>query len=315
MSGMREQVREIYERPFLDLIFEAQQIHRLNHPVGVVQLSTLLSIKTGACVEDCAYCAQSARYQTGLDAEPLMALPEVLAKAKAAAAGGATRFCMGAAWKKVSDKDMPALCDMISGVSQLGLETCMTLGSLEPQQAQKLKGAGLDYYNHNIDTSPEYYGQVISTRSFGERIDTLRAVREAGVKVCSGGIMGMGESRTDRISFLSELASLPEAPESVPVNRLVPMPGTPLAETPLIDGLEFVRVIATARILFPKSEVRLSAGRESMSDELQALCFLAGANSIFYGEKLLTAPNPESDADRKLFDKLGLKAQRAPARA
>lgn len=312
MSGRvsRETVREIYERPLLDLVFEAARVHRLEHPAGEVQLSTLLSVKTGACAEDCSYCAQSSRYKTGIEPEPLMPVDEVVHKAREAKESGATRFCMGAAWREVRDQDLPKLEAMVSSVKALGMETCMTLGMMKPGQASRLKDAGLDYYNHNLDTSPEFYGDVISTRAYQDRLDTLQAVREAGMKVCSGGILGMGERREDRIGLLAELASLAQAPESVPINRLVPMPGTPLEGQPLIDNFEFLRAIATARILMPKAAVRLSAGREGMSEEMQALCFMAGANSIFYGEKLLTAPNQAQNEDQKLLEKLGLKAER-----
>lgn len=312
MSSKRyrfEDVKEIYERPFLELVFEAQRVHKDWHRAGEVQLSTLLSIKTGACVEDCAYCAQSARYDTGVKAEPLMGSAEVVERAKAAKEAGAQRFCMGAAWKKVADKDLPELQAMVRGVKELGLETCMTLGSLTAPQAQALQEAGLDYYNHNLDTSRDYYKDIISTRCFEERLETLGYVREAGIKVCCGGILGMGESADDRLGLLLELANLPEAPESVPINRLVPIAGTPLESVPLIDPLDFVRVVATARILMPKAQVRLSAGRESMSEELQALCFMAGANSIFFGERLLTTPNPQEDADLRLLGKLGMRPQ------
>ena len=308
----KDEVRAVYERPFLDLVFEAQKVHREHHQAGQVQLSTLLSIKTGACVEDCGYCAQSARYDTGLQVEPLMKAAEVIAKAKEAKEAGAGRFCMGAAWKKVADKDMPELEAMVKGVKELGLETCMTLGSLSREQAGAFKGAGLDYYNHNLDTSRDYYADVITTRCFEDRLQTLAHVREAGINVCCGGILGMGESREDRIGLLFELANLPVQPESVPINRLVPIEGTPLQGTALIDPIEFVRAIATARILMPKAQVRLSAGRESMSEECQALCFMAGANSIFFGEKLLTTSNPGEHADGKLFSKLGLSAEKTP---
>jgi biotin synthase len=301
-----EEVRAIYGRSFPDLVFEAQSLHRRHHAPGKVQLSTLLSIKTGACVEDCGYCAQSARYDTKLQVEPLMKAPEVIAKARQAKEAGAERFCMGAAWKQVADKDLPELSAMVKGVKELGLETCMTLGSLRREQADTLKEAGLDYYNHNLDTSRDYYADVITTRTFEERLQTLSHVRDAGIKVCCGGILGMGEGREDRIGLLAELANLPQQPESVPINRLVPIKGTPLEGAPLIDPLEFVRVIATARILMPLAEVRLSAGRESMSEEMQALCFLAGANSIFFGDKLLTTPNPGEDKDALLMSKLGM---------
>jgi len=302
----KDEVRTTYERPFLELVFEAQRVHRERHRPGQLQLSTLLSIKTGACVEDCGYCAQSARYDTELKIEPLMKSGEVIEKARQAKAAGAERFCMGAAWKNVADKDLPELQAMVKGVKELGLETCMTLGSLKREQAVALKDAGLDYYNHNLDTSRDYYADVITTRSFEERLQTLEHVREAGIHVCSGGILGMGESREDRIGLLFELANLPVQPESVPINRLVPIKGTPLEQAPLIDPIEFVRVVATARILMPAAQVRLSAGRETMSEEMQALCFLAGANSIFFGEKLLTTPNPGEDSDMKLMAKLGM---------
>ena len=307
----RQRIQGLFDKPLMELIFEAQGVHRQHHPSGEVQLSTLCSIKTGACVEDCAYCAQSSRYDTAVEASPLMSPQAVLHDAQAALAQGATRFCMGAAWRRVADKDLPALKEMVAGVKRLGLETCMTLGSLTPQQAGELRQAGLDYYNHNLDTSRDYYKDVITTRDFEERLETLAAVRQAGIHVCSGGILGMGEGREDRIGLLYELANLPSPPESVPINRLVPIAGTPLATEPkaLIDDFEFVRCIAVARVLLPRSTVRLSAGREGMDEPLQALCFLAGANSIFYGEKLLTAGNPQAEADRALLKKLGLKAQ------
>jgi biotin synthase len=311
MTISKDQVRAIYEQPFNELLFKAMSVHREHHAASKIQLSTLLSIKTGACVEDCSYCAQSARYDTGLKAEPLMKAPEVLEKARAAKAAGADRFCMGAAWKQVADKDMPELEAMVRGVKELGLETCMTLGSLSQAQADRFKDAGLDYYNHNLDTSRDYYSDIITTRCFEERLETLKHVREAGIHVCSGGILGMGESREDRIGLLAELANLPVPPESVPINRLVAIPGTPLAGKPLIDAIEFVRAVATARILMPQAQVRLSAGRESMSEELQTLCFLAGANSIFFGEKLLTTDNPAEDEDLKLFAKLGFEAAKS----
>ena len=303
----RPEVRLLFELPFHELAYRAQQVHRQYWDAGELQASTLLSIKTGACPEDCAYCPQSVRYNTGLEPEPLMAEEEVLSAAHRARDQGATRFCMGAAWRSPKDRDLPALTAMVRGVKELGMETCMTLGMLSAEQAQALARAGLDYYNHNLDTSPEFYGEIISTRSYQHRLDTLAHVREAGVKVCCGGILGMGESREDRIGLLLELARLPQHPESVPINRLVPAPGTPLGDEPPIDELEFVRSLAVARIMMPRSWVRLSAGRETMSPALQALAFLVGANSIFYGEKLLTTGNPERDADRALLESLGLR--------
>ncbi len=306
-----EQVAAIYTQPFMDLVYKAATTHRANFPEGKIQLSTLLSIKTGACPEDCGYCAQSSRYETTVAPEPLMNLQEVISAATCAKDAGSGRFCMGAAWRRVADKDLPSLLAMVREVKALGLETCMTLGTLTPQQANALRDAGLDYYNHNLDTSREYYKEVITTRGFDERLETLAAVRDAGIKVCSGGILGMGESRQDRVAFLAELANLPSPPESVPINRLVPIPGTPLADEAgaLIEPLEFVRAIATARLLMPKSYVRLSAGRETMSRELQALCFMAGANSVFFGDKLLTTGNPAAEADLKFLEELGLKVE------
>ncbi|HUR42374.1 MAG TPA: biotin synthase BioB [Verrucomicrobiae bacterium] len=300
------EVLGLFEAPFMDLVFRAQAVHRQHFAPNVVQLSTLLSIKTGACPEDCAYCPQSIRYATGVEAEPLMPLSDVVDAAKAAKQNGATRFCMGAAWRSPKDRDLDRVAEMVEQVKALGLETCLTLGMLEPQQAQRLGEAGLDYYNHNLDTSPEYYKQIITTRDFGDRLQTLDAVRNAGIKVCCGGIVGMGESRRDRVELLRTLANLPEHPESVPINNLVQVQGTPLQGVAAIDPLEFVRTLAVARILMPTSYVRLSAGRSEMSDELQALCFLAGANSIFYGEKLLTTGNPQNQRDRALFERLGL---------
>jgi biotin synthase len=288
-------------------MYAAQQIHRAHFDPNAVQISTLLSIKTGACPEDCAYCPQSAHYKTELDVERLLPLDEVLNEARAAKASGASRFCMGAAWRSPRDKDLEQVAEMIGGVKALGLETCVTLGMLTEPQTARLKDAGLDYYNHNLDTSPEFYGEVITTRTYQDRLDTLRHVRDAGINVCAGGIVGMGESREDRAGLLQELANLPKHPESVPINLLVRVEGTPLAEVTAPDPFDFVRTLAVARLMMPKSYVRLSAGRTDMSDELQALCFLAGANSIFYGERLLTTENPECDHDRKLFDRLGLK--------
>ncbi len=296
----------LFALSFNDLLYRAQTIHRAHFPANQVQLSTLLSIKTGGCPEDCAYCPQAARYDTGVEAQKLMAVDAVVAEARRAKESGASRYCMGAAWREPKDRDLDAICDMVQGVKALGLETCMTLGMLTAGQAQRLKEAGLDYYNHNIDTSPEYYGEIITTRTYQERLDTLANVRDSGMKVCCGGIVGMGESARDRAGMLVTLANLPEHPESVPINMLVQVHGTPLDGTGKLDPLDFVRTIAVARIMMPKSMVRLSAGREEMSDELQALCFLAGANSIFAGPKLLTTPNPGRDHDRDLFDRLGI---------
>jgi len=302
----RAEVRALFDLPFADLMFRAQSVHRQNFAPGEVQISTLLSIKTGGCPEDCAYCPQSARYDTGVRAEKLMALDTVLAEARAAKAGGASRFCMGAAWREPKDRDVDAVCAMVEGVKALGLETCATLGMLTADQAQRLKGAGLDFYNHNIDSSPEFYDRIITTRTYQERLDTLSHVRDAGIHVCCGGIVGMGESREDRVGMIATLAALRPHPESVPINMLVKVKGTPLAEEPALDPLEFVRTIAAARIIMPRSMVRLSAGREDMTEETQALCFLAGANSIFYGPKLLTTPNPGRDHDREMMERLGL---------
>jgi biotin synthase len=288
------------------LIFRAQSIHRYYFDPAEVQISTLLSIKTGGCPEDCAYCPQSARYDTGVHAEKLMALDAVLAEARAAKSAGASRFCMGAAWRSPKDRELEQVCAMVEAVKGLGLETCATLGMLSATQAQALKRSGLDYYNHNLDTSPEFYGEIITTRVYRDRLETLAHVRDAGIHVCCGGIVGMGETRADRIGMIATLASLPAHPESVPINMLVRVAGTPLADQPPLDPFEFVRTIAVARVTMPRSVVRLSAGREDMSEETQALCFLAGANSIFYGPKLLTTPNPERDRDRVLMDKLGL---------
>ncbi len=295
---------DLYELPFLDLVFEAQEVHRDHQPRNSVQLSTLLSIKTGGCAEDCGYCPQSAHHEGSVKAEKLMEVGDVLEAAAEAKAQGASRFCMGAAWRSPKDKDMAALTDMIKGVRDLGLETCMTLGMLTDDQAHALAEAGLDYYNHNLDTSADFYGQIISTRQFEDRLETLDRVRDAGIHVCCGGIVGMGESRRQRAGLLATLANLSPAPESVPINQLVPVPGTPLHGTPALDPLEFVRTIAVARILMPKARVRLSAGREGMSDELQALCFMAGANSIFYGDRLLTTSNPQAEHDRALLQRL-----------
>ncbi|EGT4476099.1 biotin synthase BioB [Cronobacter sakazakii] len=303
------QVTELFEKPLLDLLFEARQVHRQHFDPRQVQVSTLLSIKTGACPEDCKYCPQSARYKTGLEAERLMEVEQVLDSARKAKAAGSTRFCMGAAWKNPNDRDMPYLEQMVQGVKALGLETCMTLGTLSDDQAQRLGEAGLDYYNHNLDTSPEFYGNIITTRTYQERLDTLEKVREAGIKVCSGGIVGLGETVTDRAGLLLQLANLPTPPESVPINMLVKVKGTPLADNEDVDAFDFIRTIAVARIMMPTSYVRLSAGREQMNEQTQAMCFMAGANSIFYGCKLLTTPNPEEDKDLQLFRKLGLNPQ------
>ncbi|RUO44191.1 biotin synthase BioB [Aliidiomarina taiwanensis] len=302
----REQIQALFELPFNDLLFQAQTVHRAHFKPNEVQVSTLLSIKTGACPEDCKYCPQSARYDTGLEKEQLMEVQQVLKQAERAKSTGATRFCMGAAWRDPKDRDMPKLQAMIQGVRELGLETCMTLGMLNGEKAQALAEAGLDYYNHNLDTSPEYYGDIITTRTYADRLNTIENVRSAGMKVCSGGIVGMGEQAKDRVGLLQQLANMEQPPESVPINMLVKVPGTPMADLDDLDPFEFVRTIAVARILMPTSHVRLSAGREAMSDELQALCFFAGANSIFYGEKLLTTDNPEAEADQQLFARLGI---------
>jgi biotin synthase len=301
-----EQAEALFALPFTDLIFNAQRVHRAWHTPNAVQMSTLLSIKTGACPEDCAYCPQSVRYQTGVEAEALMPLEQVLERARAARAAGATRFCMGAAYRAPKAKDLVRIAQMVSAVRALGLETCATLGMLTPAQAGTLKDAGLDYYNHNLDSSEEFYGEIISTRTYQDRLDTLEAVRAAGIHVCCGGIVGMGESARDRAALLVTLANLPQQPESVPINQLVRVPGTPLAQGEDIDPFDFVRTVAAARIMMPRAKVRLSAGRTEMSDELQALAFLAGANSIFYGEKLLTTGNPDVARDRALLARLGM---------
>ncbi len=302
----RDEVRALFDLPFPELMFRAQSVHRQNFDPAAVQISTLLSIKTGGCPEDCAYCPQSARYDTGVRADKLMALDAVLAEARSAKQAGASRFCMGAAWRELKDRDLDNVCAMVEGVKALGLETCATLGMLTAAQARRLKASGLDYYNHNLDTSPEFYDKIITTRTYQDRLETLDHVRGAGIHVCCGGIVGMGEGREDRIGMIVTLASLPAHPESVPINMLVRVAGTPLADEQKLDPLEFVRTIAVARITMPRSVVRLSAGREDMSEETQALCFLAGANSIFYGPKLLTTPNPGRDRDRELMDKLGI---------
>ncbi|MGE8142951.1 biotin synthase BioB [Novosphingobium sp. NPDC080210] len=310
----REEIAELFDLPLTELLFRAAEVHRANHPADQVQLCTLLSIKTGGCPEDCGYCSQSVKADSGVAATKLMDVREVLQSAARAKDAGSQRFCMGAAWRNPKDRDMPAIVEIVKGVRALGLETCMTLGMLTPGQAEMLAEAGLDYYNHNIDTSPERYGDVITTRTLEDRLDTLENVRSAGINVCSGGIVGMGETRADRVGFIHTLATLPRHPESVPINALVPVKGTVLgdmlADTPMakIDDIEFVRTVAVARITMPLSMVRLSAGRESMSESTQALCFLAGANSIFTGDKLLTAGNAGDDADAALFAKLGLKA-------
>ena len=305
------EVQALFALPFMDLVFRAQGLHRQFHVPNQVQVSTLLSIKTGACPEDCAYCPQSIRFDTGLKTEELMEVQDVAARARAAKEAGATRFCMGAAYRSPKPKDLRKVIAMIREVKALGLESCATLGMLSSAQAEELKAAGLDYYNHNLDTSPGYYEKIISTRTYQDRLDTLAAVRDAGLKVCCGGIVGMGEEPVDRAELLQVLATLPEHPHSVPINQLVQVKGTPLAGTASIDGLDFARTIAVARILMPRSQVRLSAGRSEMSDELQALCFLAGANSIFYGEKLLTTGNPDTEHDRLLFERLGISPEPA----
>jgi biotin synthase len=305
------EIEGLLDLPFNDLLFRAQSTHRARFDPNRVQVSTLLSIKTGACPEDCGYCSQSARHDTGLERERLLPLDEVVSTAAAAKAKGATRFCMGAAWRNPTDTNLERVAEMIRAVHELGLETCVTLGMLTGPQAQRLRDAGLDYYNHNLDTSPEFYGQVITTRTYQDRLDTLAHVRAAGINVCSGGILGMGESRRDRARLLQELANLPKHPDSVPINLLVQIEGTPLFGTAKLDPFEFVRTIAVARILMPGSYVRLSAGRSQMTDELQALCFFAGANSIFYGDRLLTTGNPEADHDQELFARLGLQMEEA----
>jgi biotin synthase len=302
----RDEVLALFKQPFNDLLFQAQVVHRQHFNPNQVQLSTLLSIKTGACPEDCKYCPQSARYDTGLEKERLMAVEQVIEEARAAKASGASRFCMGAAWRSPKAKDMPEVARMVRQVKALGLETCMTLGMLKPEQAQELADAGLDYYNHNLDTSPEFYGDIITTRTYQDRLETLDNVRKAGMKVCAGGIVGMGEKPEDRAGLLIQLANLPQQPESVPINMLVKVAGTPLDQQEDLDPFEFIRTIAVARIMMPQSHVRLSAGREDMNDQMQALAFMAGANSIFYCEKLLTTPNPKANRDMQLFERLGI---------
>jgi len=303
----REEILELFALPFNDLLYRAQTLHRCHFDANEIQVSTLLSIKTGGCPEDCAYCPQSGRYDTGLERGRLLPLEEVVAAARAAKARGATRFCMGAAWRAPKDRDLVQVAEMVRAVKALGLETCLTLGMLTAEQARRLRDAGLDYYNHNLDTSPEYYPRIISTRTYQDRLATLDHVRDAGIAVCCGGIIGMGENREDRAGLLQQLANLPRHPESVPINLLVQVEGTPLHGSEALDPFEFVRTVAVARILMPASRVRLSAGRSDMSDEMQALCFLAGANSVFYGEKLLTMDNPVEEADRLLFERLGLR--------
>lgn len=302
----RAQATEIFAQPFNDLLFKAQSIHREHHNPNALQASTLLSIKTGSCTEDCAYCPQSALYDTGIERESLLSLDEVRSAAKNAKAQGATRFCMGAAWRNPSDKDLDSVIEMIKVVQSEQLETCVTLGMLTERQSKRLADVGLDYYNHNLDTSPEFYGEVITTRDYQDRLDTLQNVRDSGINVCCGGILGMGESRTERVGLIVELANMNPQPGSVPINLLVQVEGTPLFGTPELDPIEFVRMIATTRIMLPKTYIRLSAGRESMDDAMQALCFHAGANSVFFGEKLLTTPNPDTNKDVSLFERLGL---------
>lgn len=304
-----EEVTALFQLPFNDLLFRAQTIHRQFFDPNEVQVSTLLSIKTGACPEDCKYCPQSTRYDTGLEPEQLMEVQKVLDEAKCAKDSGSSRFCMGAAWRSPKNRDMPVILAMVRGVRDMGLETCMTLGMLTAEQADQLADAGLDYYNHNLDTSPEYYGDIITTRSYQDRLNTLSNVRDAGINVCSGGIVGMGEALSDRVGLLLQLANMPKHPESVPINRLVKVEGTPLDMQESIDNFDFIRTIAVARILMPASHVRLSAGREDMNEEMHALAYFAGANSIFYGEKLLTTPNPDANKDLDLFQRLGIKPE------
>lgn len=307
----RAEIAALFDLPFTELLFRAATVHRAHHAADQVQLCTLLSIKTGGCPEDCSYCSQSARHASGLSASKLMEVERVLAEARRARDAGATRYCMGAAWRSPKARDMPQIIAMVEGVKALGMETCMTLGMLDADQSRQLADAGLDYYNHNIDTSEAHYGNVITTRSFADRLDTLDTVRQAGIKVCSGGILGLGEGPQDRVDMLVTLANLPVAPESVPINMLIPVEGTPLADAAPVDPIDFVRMIATARIMMPRSHVRLSAGRTAMSDEMQAMCFFAGANSIFVGDTLLTKDNPEEESDMRLFAKLGLQPMQA----
>lgn len=308
-SWSRVEIEALFDLPFNDLLYRAQTVHRANFDPNEVQLSTLLSIKTGACPEDCKYCPQSIRYDTPVGVEALMNVEDVVAAARAARESGATRYCMGAAWRSLKNRDVPRVCDMIREVNALGMESCVTLGMITDEQAISLKDAGLDYYNHNVDTSEEFYGEVITTRTYQDRLDTLERVRKVGLKVCCGGIVGMGEGRTDRAGMLETLVNLEQHPESVPINMLVRVKGTPVEDLDALDGIEFVRTIAVARVLMPESHVRLSAGREDMSDEMQALCFLAGANSIFMGDQLLTTPNPNVAKDQALFDRLGLRPE------
>ena len=307
----REEIQTLYDQPFLDLVFDAQSVHRQHFPANIIQVSTLLSIKTGKCPEDCKYCSQSAHYDSKLEAEKRIAVETVIREAQAAKDSGSSRFCMGAAWRNPHERDMPYVLEMVKEVKALGLETCMTLGMLNSSQAERLKDAGLDYYNHNLDTSREYYSHIISTRTFDDRLDTLDHVRQAGMKVCSGGIVGLGEKASDRIGLLHELATMPMHPESVPINMLVPIEGTPLADVEKLDVTEWIRTIAVARIIMPQSYIRLSAGRESLTDSDQALAFMAGANSLFSGDKLLTTPNAGEGKDQILFAKLGLSAEKA----
>ena len=307
----RDEIQTLYDQPFLDLVFDAQSVHRQHFQANTIQVSTLLSIKTGKCPEDCKYCSQSAHYDSKLEAEKRIAIETVIREAQAAKDSGSSRFCMGAAWRNPHERDMPYVLEMVKEVKALGLETCMTLGMLNSSQAERLKDAGLDYYNHNLDTSREYYSHIISTRTFDDRLDTLNHVRQAGMKVCSGGIVGLGENASDRIGLLHELATMPTHPESVPINMLVPIEGTPLADVEKLDVTEWIRTIAVARIIMPHSYIRLSAGRESLTDSDQALAFMAGANSLFSGDKLLTTPNAGEGKDQILFAKLGLSAEKA----
>lgn len=302
----REQIQTLFDLPFMDLLFQAQQVHRDHHDANKVQLSSLLSIKTGACPEDCAYCPQSGHYNTGLEKEKLLPIDEIVEAAKAAKAQGASRFCMGAAWRSPTDKDLPQIEATVRAVKDLGMETCATLGMLSAEHAQRLNAAGLDYYNHNLDTSEDYYSHIITTRTYQDRLNTLQHVRDAGMSVCAGGILGMGEEEEDRVGLIMTLANLPEPPESVPINMLIAIQGTPLEGTERLDNLDFIKTVAVARICMPNSYVRLSAGREEMSDEMQALCYMAGANSVFYGDELLTANNASVDRDKNLFARLGI---------
>ncbi len=306
-----DEVEALLATPLMDLLHRAHLVHRAHFDPNTVQVSTLLNIKTGGCAENCGYCSQSAHHETALEREALMDVEEVIAIARQTREVGATRFCMGAAWRRPNEREFERVLEMVRGVKALGMEACVTLGMLNDDQVRRLKEAGLDYYNHNLDTSPEYYDKVVTTRSYGDRLDTIERVQQAGIHVCSGGILGMGEARRDRAGLLVELANLPEHPDSVPINMLVRVPGTPLADAPELDIFEFIRTVAAARIMMPRAHVRLSAGRESMSDEAQALCFLAGANSIFYGDKLLTAENATTERDRALFERLGIRPETA----